>query len=224
MYILFGNSTVKTKKTLKDIHMEPLKITKKTHSEILEELDEETTKREDQQAASKSDQDFIAGLDSFEFTWNKLHPLRNVYKKLRREMYAKYDCLNHENIDLKMLVDEVIVLKTQLSGIGRMTLDGKGPKNLPFRVSKHQSKLLELMTVLLKYTRKEPEKSLKKVTVNKGKVLADNLKNSLPEHTRKKLSENFKEILKEKYDAMNDDMAPFDDHSYTEDEDIEDEE
>lgn len=183
---------------------EGLKVVKKTFDEIVrEQKDQESKGTEDKEST-------VPGLDCFEFTWNKTHPLRNTYTKLRKEMYAKYDCLSHENVDLRMLVDEVIILKTQLIGVSRMTLDGKGPKNLAYRVREHQKKVLELMQVLMKYTRKEPEKELKKTTVNKGKKVANDLKKHLPEELRAQVSRAFKETLANRHIMGENDEPPFD--------------
>lgn len=189
-------------------------VSKKDFDSVLKELEREDLGKVSAPEDSDDSKDgkesgYIVGLDSFEFLWNKQHALRSTYVKLKREMYAKYECLNHTNVDLKVLIDEILVLKTQLSGVGRMMRDGQGPKNLAFRVSKHQQSLLQLMNTLMKYTRKEPEKDLKKTVINKGKKLANELKGKLPDNMRASIGKKIQEMLNAKYDGMTETRAPF---------------
>jgi len=190
--------------------MESLKLTKR-------EFDEVTKDPSGEHSTVPDPSSVISGLDSYEFTWNKQHPLRRYYTSLKKSVYAKYDALSSDNIDIKILIDEVLVLKTQLFGVGRLVKDVQIPKNLSYRVSMHQKKLLELMTVIMKYTRKEPEKEINKKITNKGKSIAGDLKKKLSESDRQNLAESIKKSLRSRMTTEEDEDAPFGESGENED-------
>lgn len=170
----------------------------------------ERMETDDDDPSNSSPVQVISALDCFEFTWNVKHELRPYFNKLKKQMYSKYDCDDSENIDLQVIVDEVLVLKTQLYGVGKMTRDGEGPKNLSYRVKDHQKNLRELMLVLMKYTRKEPEKSLKKTTISKGKELASNLKDKMSDTERSEIANAIRDTIMHRRTKIQDDKPPFD--------------
>lgn len=182
-------------------------------SEIPDENDDgegNENEEENGQQSSSSPQQIITALDCFEFTWNVTHSLRPYYNKLKKKMYAKYDCDESDNIDLQVLVDQVLVLSTQLYGVGKMTRDGEGPKNLSYRVKEHQKILRETMLSLMKYTRKEPEKSLKKTTISKGKELASSMKDKMSDTERSLIAKAIRDTIVNRRTSVNEDSkAPF---------------
>lgn len=209
------------------------KVTKVEFDSFVKDFEKNSSVKEPNSGGNNEEQEsrnssiesqYVNGLDSFEFTWNRKHPLRRYYVKLKRDMYSKYDCLNHDNVDIKILVDEILIIKTQLSGVGKMVRDGLGPKNIAYRVSKHQTKLIEIMTQLMKYTRKEPEKAVKKTLIDKGKKLANDIKDKIPDDRRETIKKLIKEQLASKYASSPDDDAPFEGSNNYDDESDEDNE
>jgi hypothetical protein len=167
-----------------------------------------------------NDKTFIEGLDSFEFTWDVDHPLRKFYTRLKKQMYAKYACDDHDNVDLTILVDEILELKTQLYGVGRLSLKlSDRPKNFAYRVKEHRKTLRENLLLLMKYTRKEPEKSLKKTVSTKGKDLASKLTSRMTDDERVKIAKAIKDVVRQKYVTSPDEEAPFTDNDDKDDDD-----
>lgn len=172
---------------------------------------QETDPGEDDDQYTKPKAGYIPGLDCYEFQWNTDHPLRKHYCKLKKEMYSKYDCLNHENVDIKIIVDEILVMKTQLHGVGRMIRDGMGPKDLAFRVKDQQKNLRENIQLLMKYTRTEPEKKLTKTTLSKTQSLAQQFKDTMTDSERSKLASALKDVLKNRHRTDESEDPPFGD-------------
>jgi hypothetical protein len=139
----------------------------------------------------------IPALDSYEFVWNIDHPLRMQYLDLKRAMYSKYDALNPDNADLKVIIDQTLILQTQITGIGLMLKDtdtSVNRRDLSFRLIKNMDHVRENMTLLMKYTRREPEKVLTK-NLHDARALGNKFKDGLSESSRAKLSGVIKAML-----------------------------
>lgn len=189
------------------LFLKAMTIMKPTEKQTMEEYLEKVKQEQSKEIASQSDEyydqemlkdekaqtDSIPGLDAYTFVWDRRHPLRKVFIKTKRDFYIRYDALNPENVDLRVIVDQVIMAYVQYQGLFRMSKrDGTNARNTAYRLSKHTQNMSNLLALLMKYTRKEG-KDLNVQQASNAKKTADALKSTLSPAMRERLARSIRE-------------------------------